>query len=160
MAKNTSEKNFVQVSSIMTKDVVKFERTDSLKKIVQLMQRKKISCVIIAKDSIPEGIITERDLLFKVLGQDKKIENMKAEDVMTSPVLTVPSDISHVMAGEIMKKNGVRRFPVVDSKNRMVGIITESDIISGMITTIKKLNYELVSKAITMEKYLGDLRKE
>ena len=148
----------LMVGSIMTSDVVTFGKNDSLLLIAKEMARQRISCVVIKKGDMPIGIITERDIINKVMSRGRDISALIAADIMSSPVLTIEEDTSHVRAAEMMEKNKVRRFVVV-RKKKLVGIVTQSDVLNGMIQTIKKLNYELVSKAISIEKYLGELRQ-
>ncbi len=150
----------MSICSVMTRDVVTFSQDASILDIAKTMKKKRISCVVITdKRKRPVGMITERDLLSKVLVNIRSVDSLKAKQIMGKPVMTTSQDTSHVMAGEMMRENNIRRFPVV-KKDKLVGIVTESDIIRGMIKTIKKLNFELVSKAITIEKYLGNFKKK
>jgi CBS domain-containing protein len=116
------------VSEIMTREVVCFDEDDGIIKIANAMKSKRISCVIIKKGHSPVGIITERDMTYKVVAGEMDLYSTRARDVMSSPIQVIPPEVNIFYASQLMKKTGVKRFPIVKNK-KLVGIITQSDII-------------------------------
>lgn len=116
------------VSEIMTKIVVCFEEDDGIVPIAKEMKKKNISCVIIKRDNMPVGVITEKDMSGRVVAEERDIRQTKAGDIMSSPVHTIPPETNIFYTSKMMKKTGFKRFPVMKNK-KLVGIITQSDIL-------------------------------
>jgi CBS domain-containing protein len=142
----------------MSKKVVTFDPSAKLTEVAKKMSEKNISCVVIVEGKKPIGIFTERDLIKKVVTKKKDIEGTLIRDVMTSPVKTISPDLDIIATGELMRRRGFRRFPVMQ-KEKLVGLVTETDITKGIIKLIRHLNWELVSMKITLEEYLSKLRE-
>lgn len=92
---------------------------------------REIGSVLVAKNNEPVGILTERDILKKVVvaGLDPTVT--KISQVMSAPLITVPIDTSIGEACRIMIERGIRRLPITEGNN-IVGIITTRDITREM----------------------------
>ncbi|MDG6220174.1 MAG: CBS domain-containing protein, partial [Candidatus Thermoplasmatota archaeon] len=84
---------------------------------------------MIVKEDKPLGIVTERDILAKIVAAGKKPEKVKLADIMTSPLITVTPNADITEVARLMAKHNVRRLGVV-SQEQLVGIITTADIMS------------------------------
>ena len=93
----------------------------------KLMKKRKIGNVLVVKKNLPIGILTESDIIKKVVAEGKDPENVKIKDVMTTPVLIIDSFVTLEKAMKTMGKCNVRRLPVVEN-NELIGIITQKDI--------------------------------
>lgn len=121
----------------MTKDVLVKEVMKAKPVIVQpfttvfeaarIMKEKKIGNVIISEMSHPIGIITESDIIKKVVSEGKNAQDIQVEEVMSSPLIVAEPYISLQEALKIMGKCNIRRLPIVEN-NELVGIITQRDI--------------------------------
>jgi len=136
------------VETIMERNVVTVEETDSLEDAVETMFEKKVGgCPVVNKDDVVVGIITERDIL-KYLGRNRKIDGV-ASDYMTSSVITLrPKDtIEKAMKTMIEKK--FRRLPIIDD-GILVGLITVREILRyfGMGEAFKMLTSGNIKDAI------------
>ncbi len=99
----------------------------SVGKAAQIMAENRIGALLVAKNDKLEGIITERDLLVKVVAQLKDAEKVTVSEVMTKKPQCVKPDDSAFDALDIMRKKGFRHLPVVDGK-RIVGLVSIRDL--------------------------------
>lgn len=121
---------------IMSKKVITVESNLSAVDIAKLMDKNKVSSVIVTKDEKPYGIITERDMLSKVSAQNKKPSEIKTTEIMSSPLVVVsPSTLVDEVA-EKMILNKVRRVIVSDTEQPL-GIITVTDFVKHLHSMLK-----------------------
>ncbi len=117
----------IYVEEIMTRVPITGCPDLTVKEIGSLMRSWKVGCIIITKDGLPVGIVTEKDLVEKVVADDKLPGVVTAEEVMSAPVVTVGPRDSVADAGRKMARLHFRRLPVVEN-GELMGIITENDI--------------------------------
>ena len=121
---------------IMNKKVVSIEPTVSVTEVAKLMDRNNVSCVVLMLNEEPYGIITERDLLSKVTALNKRASDIKAEEIMSSPVTTVSSFTPTDDVVQKMIQNKIRRVVVVDG-HQPVGIITVTDFVKHLNSIVE-----------------------
>lgn len=138
------------VKNIMTKKVVTASANDSIEKILKVIRDKSISCVVITEKKKPIGIFTERDISKKIAGKDVDTKNSLISDVMSAPIIPIDSELSLLPAGEMMEKYKFRRFPVIKDE-KLIGIITETDMVIALVEWVKHLNWLLVNKELSIE---------
>lgn len=141
---------------IMNSDVISMSQGKTVYDAAVQMAAKNISCIVITERKKPIGILTERDLLRKVVAKDKSAKDLALKDVMTKNPVTVKPETSIVDAARMMKKNKFRRFPIIE-KGVLVGIITETDILMGMNDMVRHLNWKLVNTKMAMEEFMDEL---
>ena len=101
----------------------------SVANAVKLTQPKNIETIIVTSNGKPVGIVTDSDILGKVVikGDDSDLVSLKA--IMTSPILTLPSTSTLKQAIELMRIQKIKRVPIVDSHNKsaqkIIGIVTQ-----------------------------------
>ena len=106
------------------------EATNSIFKAARIMLKYKCGALLVCDNLSSKnllGIITERDLAFRVIPKDLIPKKTKVSQVMTKAVDTIPEDKSIYDAIEMMKKNSYRHLPVV-SKQKIVGILSMRDL--------------------------------
>ena len=119
-------------SDVMTKDLVYSSPDDMVADVAQLMKKEDIGPVLIVRDDSEGkhlvGIVTDRDLAIKVVGEGRDPQNTKVESVMTREVITcrADEDVQHAM--QAMAQYQLRRIPVVDMDGMLVGIISQADV--------------------------------
>jgi signal-transduction protein with cAMP-binding, CBS, and nucleotidyltransferase domain len=134
---------------IMAKD------SESIFTISNLMKEKQVSSIIIIdQNDHPVGIITERDIVRKVIADNKDPNTTKATEIKSQPLITVEADDYLFDAVKIMEKNNIRRIPVVKD-NSIIGILTITDIIKHL-HTIHKEDYYLLRFMIRYRKYFEE----
>jgi CBS domain-containing protein len=118
-------------SAVMTKDPVCCLPNDMVAKVAELMKTKDVGSVPIIENEQTlklVGIVTDRDLALKIVAEGREAKSTKAEDVMTRGVVTCRADDNLQTALAAMSEHQLRRIPVIDSNNRIVGIIAQADV--------------------------------
>jgi len=118
----------VKVKDFMSKKVISLDLNSKLEEVARVMGEKRIGSIVITEEGKPKGIITERDMVVKVMAKGLDYRDLKAKDVMSYPLITINKERSLEEAAEVMLTKGIRRLVVVDEKGEMVGIITTSDL--------------------------------
>lgn len=119
-------------SDIMTKDLVFSHPTDTVDDVAKLMKKEDIGPVLIVEKGDQGqrlvGIVTDRDLAIKVVGEGRDPKKTKVQDVMTTKVVTCRADDDVQNAMDAMAQHQLRRIPVVDEYGMLVGIISQADV--------------------------------
>ncbi|MDE1857566.1 MAG: CBS domain-containing protein [Thaumarchaeota archaeon] len=118
------------VSTFMTKGFVKVEADDSIFRAAEAMVRLGATEAIVMKEGSPVGIITERDILYKVVAAGLSPQQVKAKEVMSTPLQTVDESVKAQEAISKMSKLGLRRL-VVTKGGDPVGMITQKAVVAG-----------------------------
>lgn len=100
----------------------------SVKEVVEKMNKFRIGSVIVVDKDKPVGIVTQGDILRKVVGPEHDPKALKARSIMSSPLHTIESRASMEEAARTMVRHDVKRLPVT-SNGRLVGIVTTTDLI-------------------------------
>ncbi|MCB9362820.1 CBS domain-containing protein [Candidatus Woesearchaeota archaeon] len=113
---------------VMTVDVVHFSQDAKLSEVVKTMSERNIGTAVITEGERPIGIITERDIIKKVVTKGRGLEGLIAADVMTSPIVTITPEVDFENALLIMTSNHIKSLVVVED-DELSGIITTTDIL-------------------------------
>jgi len=119
----------LQVHEIMVDKVITTKTDATVKDAAKLMNKYEIGCLVVVENGKPVGIITERDLVTRVLAKNKLPSKLKAKDVMTTPLVTITPDETLSNAARQMSRLNVRRLGVV-YKGGLVGLISSKDILA------------------------------
>ncbi|MGC8478316.1 MAG: CBS domain-containing protein [Candidatus Micrarchaeia archaeon] len=141
------------VNDIMSSPVVTAREDESVKSVAAKMKAHNIGGVVVVdKEGLPIGMITERDIVRKLLaGTKRTLFFAKAEHIMSKPLLTITKDRKLEEAAKYMADSKVKRLCVVDENRKLIGIITESDITRNASYLIDVLN-EMISTGYTEER--------
>ncbi|KYK22570.1 hypothetical protein AYK24_01895 [Thermoplasmatales archaeon SG8-52-4] len=122
--------------------IVKLDST--VLEAAKLMKKRKIGNVIVVEKKQPIGIITESDILKKVVAEGKDAKNILVKDVMSTPIIVIDPYVSLEEAMKTMGKCNVRRLPVCEN-HELIGIITQRDIsmISPVLHEISREWYDI-----------------
>lgn len=135
--------------------IITAKYSESIFTISTLMKEKQVSSIIIIdQNDKPVGIITERDIVRRVIADRKNPNTTKATEIKSQPLITVGPNAYLFNACKIMEKNNIRRLPVVKD-NAIVGIVTITDIIKHL-HTIHKEDHYLLRFMIRYRKYLEE----
>ncbi|ENN96445.1 putative signal transduction protein [Methanocaldococcus villosus KIN24-T80] len=118
----------IQVSEVMSFPVITATKDKTVYDIANIMAENDIGAVVIVENNNPIGIITERDILKRVVAKNLRPKDVLVEEVMSKKLVTVSPEASINDAAKLMAKHKIKRLPVV-KEGKLVGIITESDII-------------------------------
>ena len=121
-------KDDVTVGQVMSKDVLAVDLNTNSKACARAMMKNGVSCAVITESGSAVGIVTERDLVSKVLAESIEPNKVLVRDIMSTPLITTTSDTALVNAAEVMAQYRIRRLVVVDSAGTLSGIVTAGDI--------------------------------
>jgi CBS domain-containing protein len=114
------------VGGIMTVPVRTISPEETIAQAAEIMKKNRIGCLVVLKKDEPIGIITERDITYKLVAEGKGGDT-KVSKVMTKDLKTVGEDKSLTDAAKLMAAHVIRRLPVIQ-KGKLVGIVTIDDI--------------------------------
>ena len=113
------------VRDFMTTNVITIDVQGTVFEAAKLMHQQDVGDLVVMEGIVAKGIVTERDLVRRVLAQKKSVE-IKVSEVMSDPLITIDEDASLRDAARKMVKYKIRRLPVT-KENVLVGIIATSD---------------------------------
>ena len=128
----------ILVRDVMSKDVKVVQPNSSVREVVAKMNKFNIGSIVVVQGEKPVGVISERDILRRVVEPCLSPEVLTARQVMTSPVVTISETASMDEAARLMAKKKVRKIPVMNEQ-KLVGIVTFTDIVNKVLTTISIL---------------------
>jgi len=112
----------------MSKPVKSVKKTLSLREAIKIMDDDNIGVLPVVEDNKPIGVVTERDILRRVVAKDLDIDKKTVEDIMTKNPITIDHDSSILEATRLMSENNFRRLIVVKN-GKLVGLVTAKDVI-------------------------------
>jgi CBS domain-containing protein len=127
-------------------EVVTVDATDRVRAAVALLAARRIGAVPVMSDGAVIGVLSERDVLYRLAGDGAAMLEATVESVMTSPAITVTPDLSVLNALALMTRRRVRHLPVVDG-GRMVGFVSIGDLVKWRIDRIE-------AEAAAMREYI------
>lgn len=122
-------------SDVMTRSLVSARPEDSVADVARLMKENDVGPIPIVDHENSKklvGIVTDRDLALKVVAEGRDPRTTPVSEVMTAGVVTCRADDDIERALDAMSTHQLRRIPVVDDGNRLVGIIAQADIATRM----------------------------
>ncbi|UCC33973.1 MAG: CBS domain-containing protein [Candidatus Bathyarchaeota archaeon] len=128
---------------MMVRDVVTVQSDDSAYDAVRLMNRNRIGCLVTTYDGRIYGILTERDLLERVLEKCRNPKETMVSEIMTSGVIVGDPDMHLDEATRLLFENKVKKLPIVKG-SQLVGLVTMTDI--ARATSIDRKTVELFEK--------------
>ncbi|MFB5630531.1 MAG: CBS domain-containing protein [Nitrosopumilaceae archaeon] len=123
----------ILVKDLMSKSVVSADPSTTVFQIAKLMEKGGIGAILVKKDDIPAGIITDRDFAIKVTTQKLPMDT-PIEKVASYPLVTINSNESILAAANLLSSKKIRKLAVVDDK-KVVGIITSTDLVNQIAST-------------------------
>ncbi|MEM2091840.1 MAG: CBS domain-containing protein [Candidatus Bathyarchaeia archaeon] len=118
------------VKDVMSSPVITVNEDATADEAARLMRDNNIGCVIVStRDDKPIGIITERDLVIRVVAENIQPSKITAKEIMSAPLKTIEADKTISEAAREMNRLNIRRLAVM-YKGQLVGIISSKDILS------------------------------
>jgi CBS domain-containing protein len=115
------------IEDLARSDVVTAEPETPVTDLAATMEDENVGSVVVTSDETPVGIVTDRDLAVRVLGQGADPSTLTADDVMTDELYTVAPGAGFYEAADMMAEHGIRRLPVSED-DTVTGIITADDL--------------------------------
>ena len=123
------------VSNIMTKAVVTIDENRTALEAARLMSERHISSLIVIKDGMPQGILTERDFIKKVCAKELHISQVKIANIMSKIRTYAEPDTPIEVAVQRMVNQRIRRLPIMQ-EGQVVGIVTVTDLARHLRTIL------------------------
>ena len=115
------------VSDIMKKKIISIDESETIKKAASMMTEAEIGSIIITKDNIPVGILTERDFVTKIASKEISL-SVPVSQVMTHPLLVIAPNQTVWEVAEIMNNMGIHRVAVQEG-DKIIGMVTTTDLV-------------------------------
>jgi CBS domain-containing protein len=131
----------LKVEDVMVKEVITIDENSTVKEAADVMNKFEIGCLIAVRKGKAMGILTERDLLKRVVAEGKDATETKVKDIMTSPLVVAEPAMDLGEAVKLMFQMKIKKLPVVDGK-KLVGLVSLTDIARfqpQMISILKQL---------------------
>lgn len=141
----------MKASEIMTKEVVTIKGTATVAQAVELMREKGLLCLIVQRrhDEDAYGIVTETDVVYKVLAYGEDPRKVRVYEIMSKPCIVVNPDLCAEYVARLFANTGIRCAPVI--KGELLGIISDSDL-------LHKSNFLDKPRAIQLEEKINKAR--
>ena len=133
----------------MTTNVVTIDKNTTVQLATRTMNKKRIGCLVTVDEEGVKGILTERDMIVRVLEAGKDPKTTRVLDVMTQSVIFGDPDMQLVEATRLMFENGIKKLPILEG-NRLVGLVTLTDI--ARATSSDKKTMDLIEALSNMHK--------
>ncbi len=145
-----------RVTEIMTEyPIDTIERGLTIALAANVMKEKARGALVVVDKGKPIGIITERDLVRRVIAEDRSPSATKVGDIMSEPLISIGPEATVSVVATVMYKNGIRRLPVIE-EGRLLGIVTSSDLARAMQRESEK---DEVLLAMSRFKMIEELNK-
>lgn len=130
----------LKLEDVMVEDVITVEDEATAKKAVELMNKHEIGCLIVVKRGNPAGIVTERDMLKRILLESKNPEKVKVKEIMSKPLIVGKPQMDIQDAAKLMFKRNIKKLPVADN-DHLIGLVTLTDLVRSeqIIKLLKQL---------------------
>ncbi len=135
------------VKDIMTSKVITCDIKDSVQDAAKKMRDNFISCLLVMKNKSPVGIITERDIVYRLVSKNLESGKVKVKEVMSSPLKSVAPEENVYYASRLMISNHIKKLPVI-KHGRLFGIITQTDLTNYFASQRKDFIFENLRKSI------------
>ncbi|MCW4045587.1 MAG: CBS domain-containing protein [Candidatus Bathyarchaeota archaeon] len=131
-------KVFLKAGMVMSKEVITIDENASVKEAADIMNEAEISCIVATKKGQPIGIITERDLLKRIVSEGKNAEKTQVKRIMSTPLITIAPNTDAEEAARLMFEKKIKKLAVID-QNRLVGVVSLTDIARAQPSITKVL---------------------
>lgn len=127
----------MSIGDICNREVVFVNRDVTVHAACRLMRHYHVGSLVVVDEvsgvdgkRVPVGILTDRDIVVEVDAMDLDAKVMTAGDIMSPDLVTAPESLGISAAIELMRIRGIRRLPIVDDENRLVGIVAIDDLLA------------------------------
>jgi len=136
--KSDKDKGSLRIVDVMIREVVTIDENVSVKEAVDIMNQFEIGSIIATRKGKAVGIITERDLLKRIIAEGKNAKKTMVKDIMSSPLIVIAPNTSLEEAARLMFEKKIKKLLVID-QNRLVGLVSLTDIARVQPEVIKIL---------------------
>ena len=121
----------LQVKDVMVTNLITIDASASVKQAAELMDKHEIGCLIIINYGNPVGIVTERDLMRRVLLKKRDLDKTEIGNIMSAPLITAQPQTDIRDAVRLMNERRIKKLPVMDA-GQLVGLVSLTDIMRSL----------------------------
>lgn len=126
----------IEIRDIMVKKVITITASSTVEEAVRLMNEHEIGCLVVTENKKAIGMLTERDLMKRVLAESLDPKKTKVGEVMSTPLISVEPDTEIGDVSRIMFQKNIKKMPIV-RKDKLLGLVTLTDILGIQPQLIK-----------------------
>lgn len=119
----------MSLKTMVRTDVVTFEMDAPVSEAARAMEERNIGCVVIVEKRRPVGVLTDRDLVVRVMNKGKDPRSTRVSEAMTPNPVMLQEDLGLAEALDQARGRPIRRFPVIDSNGHLTGFFTLDDVL-------------------------------
>ena len=135
------------VKDLMVNHVVHIEATSTVKNAARMMTKFGVSSLIVVFSDDIVGIVTERDIISRVVASCQDPEEVIVRDIMSEPIIVVSSDTPLVEAVKLMLNEKIKQIPVINHKSDLIGILSITEVARLQPHLMDKINLLMASEA-------------
>jgi len=121
----------LQIKDVMVTNIITIEAGATVKKAAELMDKLDIGCLIVVSYGNPIGIITERDVLKKVVLQRRDPGKTKVGNIMSAPLITAHPQTDIRDAVRLMNERRIKKLPIIEDGN-LIGLVSLTDVMRSL----------------------------
>ncbi|MER3601480.1 MAG: inosine-5-monophosphate dehydrogenase [Nitrososphaerota archaeon] len=148
------ERTKILVREVMNSPPITLKVGSSALEAARLMKNMQVGSVIIVRSERPVGVVTDKDLVTKVLAEGRDPGSVRVEEIMSTPLPTIEADRDILEAAKLLREKGVKRLGVT-SRGRLQGVITMTDILLVMPELVEIVSEKSMLKRTGRERAPG-----
>jgi len=129
----------LRVKDLMEKNVIAVDSATTVADAIKVMLQSNVWSVVVVKRGLPEGVVTERDLIRRCVAKGLVPDRLPVEKIMTSPLITIGPDATIREAMSLMMEKDIRRLFVVN-EGKIVGRITQGHLLESTLEVMSSLS--------------------
>jgi CBS domain-containing protein len=133
----------LSAGELCTRDVAFAERKMAVDDAARLMREEHVGSLVVVDETaagrVPVGVLTDRDIVTSIIAKDLDPRSIRAEDAMSTELVTALETDSILDVLETMRRKGVRRAPVVDGKGVLVGVLAVDDMLEVIAAELQRV---------------------
>jgi len=140
----------LKVEDVMVEDVISVPESATVREAAELMNNHEIGCLVVTRNGKPVGIVTETDMVKRVILEPVDPEETKVSKIMSKPIVVGNPQMDVDEASKLMRRRRIKKLPVVE-KGRLVGLVTTTDLVRSpevMKMMIKAIKRNLIKEII------------
>jgi len=121
----------LQVKDVMVTNLITIEADATVKKAAELMDKHDIGCLIVVSYGNPIGIVTERDMLQRIMLQKRDIAKTRVGNIMSAPLIATTPQTDIRDAVRLMNERRIKKLPVVE-EGELIGLVSLTDVMRSL----------------------------
>ena len=128
-----------RVRDAMDRNVIILDEGKTCMDAIKAMMEKKVWSVVVSRNGLPVGVVTERDIIRRVISKGRDVNRVRLGDIMSTPLVTIGPDEPIGRAMELMVTKEIRRIYVVE-EGRIIGRITQTEAFRHILNVLMTLS--------------------